>query len=205
MQKLGNIVIKNTTKKDDALFNYVSDYDKIDNTLPTLIIGLESAQNIISSFTILQKNYDNGMLCWTFNKRERRDEYNWDLKQFKNKAIMLFLSKIKYEYIDFTCYPMYKTKQLIKYLRGKDKKICFITRNSKFVFIYSQKYRCVWGLSLTLCEYLGISKVKVLKQLRENTNNVFINGNFTPNDEIKDIIKYNTHYILPLYGYFSEK
>lgn len=205
MQKLGNIVVKNLPKNDDDLFNYVSDYTKIDNKLPTLIIGLENAQRFIPSFTILQKIYNEGMLYWTFSKRERRDEHNWDLKQFKNYAIMLFLSKIKYEYINFTCYSLHKIKQLIKYLKGKDKKVCFITRNSKFIFIYSERYKCVWGLSLTLCEYIGVNKSKVLKSLRKNENNVFINGNFEPNEEIKDIIKHNTHYILPLYTYFNKK
>jgi hypothetical protein len=83
-----------------------------------------------------------------------------------------------------------------------DKKLCFFTVGANFVFIYSKKYRCVFGLSLSLCEYCGIDKSKIINKIKSNPNNKIINGLSFIDDETRRIIGDNIHYMLPLFEYF---
>ena len=70
MRKIGNIL---TTEKydDDPLFNVVNDINKIDASLPTLIIGWEKAKEIFPDASILDWKI-NDKWFWTFGKRKRR-------------------------------------------------------------------------------------------------------------------------------------
>lgn len=74
--------------------------------------------------------------------------------------------------------------------------------NENFIFIYDKEYKTVYGLSLSLCEYIGIKKQKVLNKLFDNKNNVEIKKLNFFNDNIKHIINSNPHYIPPFYEYF---
>lgn len=202
MRKLGNIVTDANITVDNRLFNYYTDLKDADINLPTLIIGLNKAQDNIQTFSILQKQYDN--VWWTFNKHERRKEFLDDFQKFKNYTVKIFLNNIRYEYVEFTCYSLQKTKKFIQYIYGRDRKICFLTRDSKFLFIYSPKYQCVWGLSLTLCDYIGIDKYKVINKVKSNKNNHFIYSINSLDSEVKAFIKNDTHFILPLFEYFGQ-
>jgi hypothetical protein len=90
-------------------------------------------------------------------------------------------------------------------MKGGDKKLCLLTKDSRFIFIYSEKYNTVWGLSLSLCDYIGICRKKVAKRIRENKNNIFMNGISFSDGDIRKIIGDDTHLILPALSYFGEK
>lgn len=201
--KLGNIVDSNDKALYDVIFNKVSSYDKADLSLPTLVIGMDSAKSVMPTFSIL--NRDMGDIKWTFTKKERRFENSEDLKEFKSYCINKFCSKFKYEYIAFTCYPYSKVKNLINYLYGNDRKVCFLTKDSRFMFIFSEKYRIVWGLSLSLCDYIGVDRKKVISKIKSNKDNCFINGVSFADDEMRGIIGDNTHLIPLLLHYFGKK
>lgn len=203
MVKIGNIVSNKKTKDFGDLFNIVSDYSLIDNELPTLIIGYKKAGELIENYSILKKTYNDGMLQWTFSRTEQRNEYIQDIEAFKEFCIMRSVKNVKYIYIDFINYGYNKVKKVIEYLNSKDKKICFLTRNADFIFIYSEKYNVVWGLSLTLCEYIGINKHKIIKRLKDNINNIFIKNSGIISEDIRKRIGENIHYLLPIYLYFS--
>lgn len=203
MVKLGNILVNNRINNFGGLFNVVDDMSMVDNSLPLLIIGYEKASDIIKNFSILQKEYNNGMLQWTFSKTERRSDYYTDLEKFKEYCIMRNVKDIKYSYIDIIGYSFSRIKKLIQYINSDDKKICFVTKDSKFIFIYSEKYNVVWGLSLTLCEYIGVGKQKILSKIRKNKNNRFINNIGLISEDIRKKIGENTHYLLPTYLYFE--
>ena len=202
MTNIGNIVYDGKSNGFGNLFNVVSDYSLIDNKLPTLIIGYERASEIIDGYSILKKEYNNGMLRWTFSKTERRNDYTKDLEVFKEYCIMRNIKNVKYLYIDFLKYGYNKIKRVIEYINSNDKKLCFVTRNSNFVFIYSERYNVVWGLSLTLCDYIGVDKQKVLNRIRNNKNNHFIKNIGLISEDIRKKIGENTHYLLPTYLYF---
>jgi hypothetical protein len=202
-RKLGNIVDVNENNKYDPMFNRVSSYSDIIEGIPTLIIGMDSAKEILPDFSIL--NRLNGDVWWTFSKKERRSDNVEDIRKFKEKVLKMYLSKVKYEYVNFTCYPIDKIKKFIRYMKGGDKKLCLLTKDSRFIFIYSEKYNTVWGLSLSLCDYIGICRKKVAKKIRENKNNIFMNGISFADGDIRKIIGDDTHLILPALSYFGEK
>ena len=203
MAKIGNIVTESPNNPQYYLFNVVDDLSLIDDSLPTLVIGLDNAKKYIKDFSILKKSYDNNMLQWTFTKRERRKEYNDDLNSFKEYCILKDVKNIKYSYIDIINYPLSRIKKMIKYINSYDVKYCFITKNSNFIFIYSKKYNTVWGLSLTLCEYIGIAKKKVIEKIRINPYNNIIKDITVISEDIRKKVGNNTHYLLPIYHYFS--
>lgn len=203
MIKIGNIVYNGTIKGFGNLFNVFTEYSQINNKLPTLIIGYDKASKIIPNFSILNKEYNDGMLRWTFSKTEQRNEHINDLKCFKEYCIIRKVKDINYKYIDIISFGYNRIKKLILYINSDDKKLCFLTKNSKFIFIYSERYNIIWGLSLTLCEYVGVEKQKIIKKIRNNKSNRFIQNVDIINEDIRKNIGENTHYLLPLYLYFE--
>lgn len=202
MKKLANILDVNTATKYDRMFNKCTCIEDIDSSLPTLVIGIDTAKKYVADFSMFNRLKKNGGLSWTFAKNERRKEHNEDFFNFKGFVILEKVREIKYEYIDFPCFPLSKTMKFIAYMNGNDKKLCFIMRDSNFVFIYSRKYKYVFGLSLSLCEYCGIDKRKVIEKIKSNSSNKIINGLNYIDEETRRIIGDNIHYMLPLYDYF---
>jgi hypothetical protein len=202
-RKLGNIVDDNEKTIYDDIFNKVSSYNDIDTSLPTLVVGIELAREIIPDFSILHRG--DGDLFWTFTKRERRSENADDLAKFKRLCVRRYADTFRYDYVSFTCYPYSRMKKFINYINGDDNKMCFVTKDSRFVFIFSSRYKVVWGLSLSLCDYINVDKKKVLQRLRSNPNNHFVNGVSFADPDIRNIIGDDTHLIPPLLCYFAKK
>lgn len=203
MKKLGNIVTDNINEKYDEIFNVYKSCEDIDNDLPTLYIGFKKAKSCINGFSILKKEYKDQNCWWTFKKMERREDYINDIYAFKRNVILNSLSSVKYRYINFTMYSLARIKKLIDYIWSERDKTCFLTKNSQFIFIYDESLSTVFGLSLTLCDYVGVSKRKVINQIKSNRRNHFIYDISFLNEDLKRIIEDNTHYILPLYFYFK--
>ena len=195
MRKVANIVTSAKKNTFGNIFNVVQSCDEAIEGIPTLIIGLESAKENIDNFSILKRQY--GDIWWTFKKTEKRCEYEEDIVKFYNYAILREMEKTKYVYVDIVRYPYSKIKKVINFLGDSSKKYVFLTKNSNFMFVYSEKYNTVFGISLELCEYLGVKKNKVYKLLR---NREYINDTkFIPQD-IRRVVGNNTHYIPPLYA-----
>lgn len=201
MKKIANILTTNNKLELGGAYNICRCMDCLDDTLPTLIIGYDNAQEYIKDFNILKKDYPEQNLYWTFKKTERRDEHNEDLKKFCNKVLKEQAEKAKYEYIDILNMGYRRISNLIKYIDGTDhKRVLFI---KGFVFIYSERYSVVWGLSLKLCEFLGIRKMKIIDRIKRNRNNYIIDLKEVPAD-IKKNVGNNLHWLLPLYDYYAE-
>ena len=198
VKKIGNIVTKSKKNTFGDIFNVVKTYSDIIEGIPTLIIGIDDARKYIEGFNILQKQY--GKVWWTFKKTERNCEYEDDIIKFYNYAVLHEMEKTKYIYIDLARFSLSSIKKTINFLRNRTKKYIFITKNSHFMFIYSEMYNTVFGISLEMCEYLGINKQKVIKLVK---NGEFIHDTKFISNEIRKVIGTNTHYILPLYTYFK--
>lgn len=201
MKKIGNIVTKGAKKNYNELFNVVASYDNIDNSIPTLIIGWENAQKYIPEVNILEKQYSLGDIWWTFSKTERRCEYEEDIIAFYEYCVKRALENVKYTYVDILKFKLNSIKKMINFAKNARGKIGFITRNSNFLFVYSEEYNTVFGISLSLCNYLGIEKKKVISLFKHT---FYIHDTSFIDNNIKRIIGYNTHYILPLYKYFTK-
>lgn len=198
MQKIGNIITKSKSISFEDYFNVVDNIEQIDNKLPTLIIGYSLASNIIPNFSITRETYDNDMF-WCFSPRERRSLCYLSIEKFRQFSMLRFLDCVDYQYINFTCYTLSKIKKLIEYINSRDKKLFYYIKRSNFLFFYSNRFHCVWGLSLSLCEYLGISSDKIIEKIRYNKKNKFITDFESINDIIKIIGVENPHNILPIY------
>ena len=201
---LGNIVTSKNASYE-KIFNVSSSCGGTIEGLPTLYVGLSSAKECIDDFSILRKYYPEQNAYWVFAKNERRDDYINGLIEFKRLAIMSYLEKVRYEYIDFTNYPLSRLKKLISYLLvSRDEKYCFLTKGSQFMFIYSPSLSVVFGLSLSLCEYAGISKGKVISRMKKRKNHHFIFDLSIIGADIRTVIGWDTHYLLPMYCCLSE-
>lgn len=198
MKKIANIVTTARKYNYSDMFNVVNSIDECVNGLPTLVIGWSNMKKWFPDADILVKEY-NG-IKWTFSKTERRCDYEEDIIRFYEYSIMNVMNNIKYTYIDPIKFSLTSLKKVIKYFKGNDKKNVFITKNSQFMFVYSEDYKTVFGISLTLMEYLGIVKHKVIRLVK---NGVFIRDTSFINSDIRRIIGANTAYILPLYDYFK--
>lgn len=201
MKKIGNIICNNNLKVDN-IFNKYNSINNIDNDLPTLVIGLENAKNNINGFNILKKNYNNGLLRWTFKKTERRSDYEEDMYNFNKICYENIIKDIKYKNIDIKKYSLNKIKTIIKYINNNNKKYCYLSYNENFLFLFDKKFKTVFGLSLSYCEYIGIEKNKILNKIFSNKNNVKIKNLSFFNENIKHIINDNPHYIPSFFEYF---
>lgn len=195
---IGNIVTSYSADKFPKFFNVVKECsDQIDG-IPTIVIGLEEARKCIEGFSILKKKYDNGDLWWTYKKTERKYEFDVNIKDFYDFCFARFFKNIQYFYLDIPKYRYNTLKKLLKWIREDSYKLCFLTRESNFVFIYDMEAKVVFGLSLTLMEYMGVERRKVVQLIRSNKYNHFVYDTSFLTPETRMAIKDNTHLILPL-------
>lgn len=203
-KKIGNILTSYSPSKFPKVFNVTKNKGELVSDIPTLVIGLEESRSYIGpEFSILQKTYNNDSLFWTYKKTERRYEYEDDTEMFYKKCLSFIFDKLTYLYINLPLYRFNSTKKIIYFIDSPERKLCFLTRNSNFLFIYSEKYNTVFGISLSTLEYCGISKKKIVSRVKKNRSNKFIYDTSYISPELRQIIGDNTHYILPLYDYFA--
>lgn len=195
---LGNIVTAYKKEKFSPFFNVVKTMKETITDIPTLIVGLENARENIDGFSILTKKYNDDLVWWTYKKTERKYEFDDDIASFYSFCTNYYLEKCEYYYINLPQYTYSKVKRFIKFVKSPVRKLCFQTRDSNFVFIYDTVSHYVFGLSITLLEYMGIPKAKVIKKIKSNKNNVFIYDTSFIDSNLRVSINNNTHYILPL-------
>lgn len=196
MQKyIGNIIVSNLKYKIDDCFKKCLSYSDIDDTLPTLIIGLENARVNIPDFNILRREYnENNMLWWTLSKTEKRIDYDKNIVDFYEFCINNILKNVQYTNINIFNLNYTKIKKCINFVRNNSKKYFYID-NNKFIFVYdienSNGKKYIYGFSLNTISFLGISKKKVIKMLKENPKNIQISNFYLMPNNVRKIIKDN--------------
>lgn len=172
----------------------------IDNFIPTLIIGKKKAEEIYGkeNIKVLDKKITNNV-SWTFDKVERRNEYERDLKMFNDSLIKTIKKKIKYEFFNIYIEPISRIKKLISFIKSPKLKYIYIFNGH----IYMYYNDIVYGISLSDIEYLGINKQRILKLFRSNNNNIIIENNDFLSKKMKQTIKDDK--ILVPYFYFLTK
>ncbi len=193
---IGNIITGYNKDKFPSFFNITKKYgDRLPN-IPTIIVGLEEARSYIQDFLIIKKQY--GDIWWTYKKTERKYEFDKDIEEFYDFCFRKFLSDVKYFYLNLPKYRYNDVKRIYSWLKSNELKLCFLTRDSNFMFIYDISKNTVFGLSLTLCEYIGVERKKVVNLIKRNKNNRFVYDTSFISSDVRNIITNNTHYILPL-------
>jgi len=168
---IGNIVTDNIIKDND--FKVCTSIDLIDETLPTLIIGWKLVKEMYGdNVSILHKKI-NQRTYWTFNKRERKIDFENDLELFKDFCIESFGENIPYVYFDILYGKKNINYRILRKLLSLKNPITYIVDNG-MVYIYSENI--IFGIDLNILDFFKGKKDKVIKKLKNIKNNVFANN-----------------------------
>lgn len=172
----------------------------IDNFIPTLIIGKKKAEEIYGkeNIKVLDKKITDNV-SWTFDKVERRNEYERDLKAFNDSLIKTIKKNIKYEFFNIYIEPISRIKKLIAFIKSPKIKYIYIFNDH----IYMYYKNIVYGISLSDIQYLGINKNRILRLLNSNSSNIIVENNDFLTKKMRQIIKEDK--ILIPYLYFLSK
>jgi hypothetical protein len=172
----------------------------IDNFIPTLIIGKKKAEEIYGkeNIKVLDKKITNNV-SWTFDKVERRNEYERDLKTFNDSLIKTIKKNIKYEFFNIYIEPISRIKKLISFIKSPKIKYIYIFNDH----IYMYYKNIVYGISLSDIQYLGIHKNRILRLLNSNSSNIIVENHDFLSKKMRQIIKEDK--ILIPYLYFLSK
>lgn len=171
----------------------VNSFDNIDNTTPCLIVGWENARNIYNnSINILDKKIDNNIF-WTFSKTEKRTEYEKDVEKFYEYCFNKLKKELTYCNINVLTSGYNRIKKLIKLIDCKNKNKIIYVKDEQLYICYKNN---VFGVSLSDCEYIGISSDKILNKIKRNKSNILIYENDFLGNKIKTYIE-DSNIIIP--------
>lgn len=197
MEKLGYIL---SNKKIRGLENFIEVSNNIDDIInkgkPILIVGLELAKQYSSNFSILNKRISENMF-WTFDKMERKSDFDKDLDAFYDFVIKKAISQINYHYINIFSLGYNKTKKIINFIRSNKIKHIFIYDDMIYLLIDNN----VLGISIKKMEYCGIDIKKVFSICYSNNKNIIFNNYFKLDNKIRHKInnkKYSAVYFLKI-------
>ncbi len=192
---LGNIVSEEKIIKN-KLFKYSNNLCDIDCNIPTLIIGWEFTKKLFydKKINILNKKI-NKFTFWTFNKKEKRVDFENDLKFFTKNVLKNVKNEVNYMYINVLTSKYNFIKNLIKKLNSTDVFYIYIYKNS---FVYLCSNENIFGFDLNMTDFLDIDRKKIYKILFSNGNKVFFNDDFLDKN-IRENIENNNKIIPYLY------
>lgn len=181
--------------------------EEIDDTVPTLIIGLDNAREKIDNFNILVKRYNDNMLWWTFGKTERRVDYDKDMTDFHRFCIdRIITHDYQYHFVNLVNMTYSSAKKYIEFVRNCKEKRYFIDKD-KFIFIYFKEngnnFRHICGFSLNTSSFLGISKEKIIKLVENNPFNRKILNFYSIPNQIRRMVNDDIPSEILLLDYFS--
>ena len=177
---LGNIVSENPLNMN-GLYNVTNSLDNIVSGVPTLIIGWDFTKRIYceNKPSILEKKI-NEHISWTFTKRERRVDYEQDLKNFISTCLNNINEKIKYKYINILTSKIGEIKNIIKILKNKELSYIYI-RNNNFAYVLDVS-DTIYGIDLNSIDFINIDRKKIYRSFYANGNKVYFNDENIPKD-----------------------
>ena len=172
---LGYIVSEKKLKNIDGFVEQVTDIQMADPTKPILIVGWKKAKEDPRYSTILDKQLDENVF-WTFSKTESRSDFEEDLKEFYAVIYSNILNNINYYYINIYKLKYSNIKKLYNIiLTSGEVKNIYLSKDLLYV-PYEGK---VLGLSLSILEYCGIPRDKIINKIKSVGINVLEdNGKF---------------------------
>lgn len=197
---LGRIITKSKNVDTIEFVDITNNKTLIDNcTIPTLVIGKKNIQGLVGENNIhfLNKKISDN-LYWTFAKTENRNEYEKDLKAFNTMLLNKLSNSIEYKYLNVFTEPLSKIKKFITFMNGVSNKVVYISNN--MIYVYCKK--TVYGVSLDDLSYIGITRDKVIRRLKQNQNITIITNNYFLSKDIKRYI--NGSKILVPYIFFLQ-
>lgn len=192
MKYIGNIVTDSKFKEEG--YNIVSNFEDIDKSLPTLIIGWAKAKKIFPELSMLNWQI-NDLVYWTYGKRERNYIYEQKIKEFQNIAINSLKMKFTYQFVNILLANKDDKKSLFNMLIDSTLKTFFV--NDKMLYIWNYGSKKIIGLSLSDIEYEGGNINQLFKGIKKNEGNKIIYGIWQSKipSEIIDLLKNNIYII----------
>lgn len=166
---LGYIVTEKKIKGIDGFVEQVDDISLADSTKPILIVGWKTAKRDGRYSSILDKQIDDKVF-WTFSKSESRADFEEDLKNFYIFIYNNILNNIIYNNINIFKLKYNKIKKLLNILKNKS---IYLSNN----MLYIPHEGKVLGLSISILEYCGISREKILKKIKELNGKIIEDNN----------------------------
>ena len=166
---IGNIIT--SSKIEDENFKVCRKLETIDGSLPTLIVGWDKTKEIYGDkVSILHKKIDE-KTNWTFSTKERKVDYDKDIKSFMSNCYSNIGKDINYVYIDIIHDSKKKIKKIIKKIYSlKNPKV--YNHLNRMIYIYCENI--VFGVDIEVLNYIGIDYKKVLDKLSKISNCLFI-------------------------------
>lgn len=167
---VGNIV--STTKinvSDD--FNVVKSMDEIIHGLPTLIVGFDVAVKQYPELDVITRKASDNVF-WTFKKNQKREIFEEDVYVFTHYAYESLVSDVTYFFIDPLQLSIKSLKKIIRKVRSLHAPVIY--QHDDMVYIYGEKI--LFGIDLTLLEFLGVNREKFISKLTLN-NGVLLHKN----------------------------
>jgi hypothetical protein len=166
---IGNIIT--SSKIEDENFKVCRKLETIDGSLPTLIVGWDKTKEIYGDkVSILHKKIDE-KTNWTFSTKERKVDYDKDIKSFMSNCYSNIGKDINYVYIDIIHDSKKKIKKIIKKIYSlKNPKV--YNHLNRMIYIYGENI--VFGVDIEVLNYIGIDYKKVLDKLSKISNCLFI-------------------------------
>ena len=159
--KIGNIVSNNKIEVSED-FNVVDSFDEIIEGLPTLIIGWDYLNKNFSDYDVLTRKVTDN-ISWTFKKSENRTLFESDLYFFVYNTYHSLFNKIDYIFIDPILFSRRKIKKIIGKILSID--VLYSYQYNNMIYIYGDKL--VFGIDLSLLEFIDIKKEKILSKIKE--------------------------------------
>lgn len=197
MEYIANI-ITDTNIEINKFINVKSDIALVDITLPTLIVGWNKTKEIFPEQNILNKNINN-KISWTYSKREKRYQYEKDIKDFIENIISHLEEKVNYRFFNYIIASECKKNKFIEYICNNK---CSIYYNSNFLYLYSIKDSMTIGISLRDIYYIGVNVKDFIKSLNIN-NNIICNNIQDIGDDFYTLIKDNNIKFIPYLNYLK--
>lgn len=193
MKKLGYLISQRKLREVADFIEITDDINKFDEDSPAIIIGLENARKAIKNFSILKKNpYKNKF--WTFDKNERRSDFNTDIEKFYNYVLSSNINAIKYYYVDILTLSKEKVKNLLKILSSSDDKYIYVYK--EMLYLYHKNY--ILGISLSLLKYCNKDVKKLLKKVSKNKATKIYYSDANISAQMRQYAK-NKRYITPYF------
>lgn len=197
MKKIAYLITNNAKLKTNIEYiGVIDDTAKIAPNTPILYVGLENARLHIPNFSILDRNPSNNVF-WTFGKREKRNEYEKDIKKFYDYALNNVLSNIKYYYINPLTLNRIKLFKIFHLIYDKRFDKYFYFKNGMIYCYFDNK---VLGFSVQIYEYIyKMDKKRIFEILKKNPYNHIQDKNDNILKKIENKIPKNKTYILSFF------
>lgn len=193
---IGNIVSKSKIEVEN--FKICESIECINEELPTLIIGRKLSKELLGdNISILHKKISSN-IYWTFDKTERKSEFESDLELFKEHCFDSFGENIPYVYLDIIHGSRKVNYRIIKKIISLKTPYTYFSEND-MIYIYGENI--IFGVDLNVLNYFEGKKQKIIDRVKSINDNTLID--YTIFNKCKDLIyklKNKNRFVPYIYG-----